>query len=520
MRRRPNREIATATADRQKSSSPRAPAHPDAPAISCPRSPGLRRPSSIEMARLSDLKPPRRNARTHSEKQILQIADSIRQFGWSCPILTDENYQIIAGVGRWKAAKHLRLREVPVISIIGLSEAEKRALALADNKLAANSSWNRAVLAVELGELAHLLPECNLNLSITGFEPVEVDGLLGDFDRKPDPADQLPEICKEPVSRRGDLWQLAPHRLLCGDARADADLRKLMGRETAAMVITHPSYNNPASPIGKKEQIKDRQSVAASRKLFSRQFIQFLIEALSLAAKHSAGSSFHLVLVDWRHLREVLIAGEEVYSELKDLILWAIYGSELSIKLATDCRAILQSPWYRHVFPRMRISPSKNTETEIQTTLYGYRLATSIGGALTGRGGGLVIIDDPIKPQDALSDSKRESVNDWFANTLLSRLDDKRTSAIVVVMQRLHEDDITGKLLRGSDDWTVLKLPATAQQDEKIQIGEHRYHTRQVGDLLHAEREPQAALDYCVLNWAPTILRRSIYRPLSRPRAT
>ena len=133
------------------------------------------------MAPLSDLKPPRRNARTHSDKQILQIADSIWRFGWSCPILTDENHQIIAGVGRWKAAEHLRLREVPVICIIGLSEAEKRALALADNKIAANAGWDRAVLAAELGELAHFLPEYNLSLSITGFGPLEIEGLLGDF---------------------------------------------------------------------------------------------------------------------------------------------------------------------------------------------------------------------------------------------------------------------------------------------------------------------------------------------------
>ena len=115
---------------------------------------------------------------------------------------------------------------------------------------------------------------------------------------------------------------------------------------------------------------------------------------------------------------------------------------------------------------------------------------------MAGRGGNYVIIDDPIKPQDALSDSKREYVNDWFANTVIPRLDDKRTGAIIVVMQRLHVDDLTGKLLRGPDDWTVLKLPAIAQEDERIQIGENVYHYRKVGDLLHPEREPQEVLDY------------------------
>jgi predicted phage terminase large subunit-like protein len=177
-------------------------------------------------------------------------------------------------------------------------------------------------------------------------------------------------------------------------------------------------------------------------------------------------------------------------------IICVSYGSDLSTKFALDCRAILQSGWYRDLFPRMRISSSKNTETEILTTQYGYRLATSIGGSLTGRGGNYVIIDDPIKPQDALSDSRREYVNDWYANTLVSRLDDKRTAAVVVVMQRVHRDDLTGKLLRGSDKWTLLKLPAIAQEEERIQIGEDTYHCRKVGDLLHAEREPREVLNY------------------------
>ena len=172
------------------------------------------------------------------------------------------------------------------------------------------------------------------------------------------------------------------------------------------------------------------------------------------------------------------------------------YATELATKLGNDCRIVLQSPWYRRLFPGTRISPIKNTEAEVMTTRHGCRLATSVGGTLTGRGGDFVIIDDPIKPQDAYSESTRESANNWFDNTLLSRLDDKRTGAIILVMQRLHLDDLTGKLLRGPDDWTVLNLPAIAVQDEQIQIGEERYHFRKVGDLLHPEREPQSVLDY------------------------
>ena len=125
----------------------------------------------------------------------------------------------------------------------------------------------------------------------------------------------------------------------------------------------------------------------------------------------------------------------------------------------------------------------------------GYRLATSIDGTLTGRGGDIIIIDDPLKPADALSSSKRERVNDRFRNTLVSRLDDKKNGAIIVAMQRLHVDDLCGRLLRESDDWTVFSLPAIAEDDEQIPIGEGRYYQRRAGEALHPEREPKSVLD-------------------------
>jgi predicted phage terminase large subunit-like protein len=176
-------------------------------------------------------------------------------------------------------------------------------------------------------------------------------------------------------------------------------------------------------------------------------------------------------------------------------IIVASYGQELATKLNNDFRVILQSAWFRSAFPATRISRIKNTEAEVMTTRLGYRLAVSVGGTLTGRGGDIVIIDDPIKPQDAYSDRLRGAANDWFDTTLLSRLDDKRTGAIVVVMQRLHADDLIGKLLRTSDDWTVLSFPAIAEHDERIQIGENSYHFRKIGQLLHPLREPIEVLD-------------------------
>lgn len=144
-------------------------------------------------------------------------------------------------------------------------------------------------------------------------------------------------------------------------------------------------------------------------------------------------------------------------------IICVSYSAELAKKHSNDFRAVLEAPWYRSVFPSAQIGPYKNSETEIELTERGFRLATSVGGTLTGRGGDLIVIDDPLKPDDAYSETK---------NTLLSRLDDKRTGAIVIVMQRVHMDDLTGFVTGQSGDWKVLNLPAIAEVDEVIPISD------------------------------------------------
>jgi predicted phage terminase large subunit-like protein len=171
------------------------------------------------------------------------------------------------------------------------------------------------------------------------------------------------------------------------------------------------------------------------------------------------------------------------------------YSGDLAKKHANDFRAVLESSWYRSVFPATRIGPFKNSETEIELTARGFRLATSVGGTLTGRGGDLIVIDDPLKPDDAFSETKRSGANQWFTNTLLSRLHDKRKGAIVVVMQRVHIDDLTGFLLGQSDEWGLLSLPAIADTDEVIPLSAERSYRRKPGEVLSAEREPLAVLN-------------------------
>ncbi len=170
------------------------------------------------------------------------------------------------------------------------------------------------------------------------------------------------------------------------------------------------------------------------------------------------------------------------------------YADELARKHARDTRTILESTWYSGVFPATRINRRKNTETEITTTRQGFRLAASTGGTLTGRGGNVLIIDDPIKPADAESEVERRRANDWFDRTLYSRLDDKRAGVIVVVMQRLHEDDLTGYLIE-KGGFEVVSLPAIAAEDQTLAIGGARTFRWRAGAALHPDRESLETLE-------------------------
>lgn len=168
------------------------------------------------------------------------------------------------------------------------------------------------------------------------------------------------------------------------------------------------------------------------------------------------------------------------------------YSDELAKTLSRDFRRIIESKWYRTVFPLVR--PTKMTENEIVTDAGGFRYATSVGGTLTGRGGDFIVIDDPIKPEEALSDKARENTNEWYRNTLLSRLDDKAKSVLILVMQRLHVNDLTGFVEAGGG-FHKLSFPAIADKDESIPVGDHETYQRSEGQALHAEREDLPTLE-------------------------
>lgn len=171
------------------------------------------------------------------------------------------------------------------------------------------------------------------------------------------------------------------------------------------------------------------------------------------------------------------------------------YGQELSAALARDYRSVIQSQWYRRLAPGVCIDPQKDAETEILLTARGSRIATSVGGVLTGRGAHIIIIDDPLKASDAPSETKRAAVNAWYGSALISRLDDKDKGAVVIVTQRLHIDDLVGHVLQNSEEWEVLNLPAIANRDLMIPIGPGAAYPYLKGQVLVPERETLAMLE-------------------------
>ena len=279
--------------------------------------------TQITHCSVSTLAPWARNARTHSKKQIRQIAASIRQFGFTNPVLIDEAGTILAGHGRVAAAILLGMGKVPCLRIDHMSEDEKRAYVLADNKLALNAGWDEDLLAAELGAL--LSVDLHFEAGITGFSIPEIDGILEAVEPADlgDPKDDV--IPGEAPSRvrPGEVWRLGAHRLICGNALDPGVVTTLMEGEQARMVFTDPPYNVPidghAGGLGK---IKHREFAVASGEMNVDEFKGFLQSAFERLVEHSVDGSIHYICMDWRHIPEILAAGEAVFDELKNLIVW------------------------------------------------------------------------------------------------------------------------------------------------------------------------------------------------------
>jgi DNA modification methylase len=273
---------------------------------------------------LSVLRPFPRNARTHSKKQVQQIARSIERFGFTNPVLVSDNGEIIAGHGRVRAAALLGMATVPTIALSHLSEAERRAYVLADNKLALNAGWDSEILSIELQGLIDL----DFDVTLTGFSLAEIDFAIDAAnDAKPvgrsSADDRVPQLPEHPMTRRGELWQLGRHLLLCGDARDPDAYVRLLGNARADLVFTDPPYNvaidGNVTGLGK---VKHAEFAMASGEMSESEFTAFLQQSLGAMADVCRDGAIAFVCMDWRHLGELLSAGRAVFSELKNLVVW------------------------------------------------------------------------------------------------------------------------------------------------------------------------------------------------------
>jgi DNA modification methylase len=248
---------------------------------------------NVQQIALEQLVPYARNARTHSDSQVAQIAGSIAEFGFVNPVLVGGDNVIIAGHGRIMAAKKLGLQTVPTIKLDHLTENQRRALVIADNKIAENAGWDEELLRLELQNLA----DEDFDLDLLGFDDVELDDLLTSLDDDEAAAldENIPKVQENPVSRTGDVWIMGEHRLLCGDSTSEADMKKLMAGELADMVFTDPPYNVNYGDTA-KDKLRSKGGAKAGRKIMNDNlgddFEAFLTAACKNMLDHTNGALY------------------------------------------------------------------------------------------------------------------------------------------------------------------------------------------------------------------------------------
>jgi len=343
------------------------------------------------------------NPRIHSDKQIRQIARSLEAFGCIVPVLIDRDSRVIAGHGRIQAAQLLGLNEFPTIRVEHLTEAQIKAFAIADNKLTENSTWNESLLGQQLKALAEV--ELDFSLEATGFEMGEIDvlieGLEPTNEGESDAGDSIPEQTTTRVTGAGDLWHLAKHRVLCGNALdAEAYLR-LMGKRQAGVVFTDPPYNVPidghVSGLGKKRHLNFPM---ASGEMSEAEFTDFLSCVCKHMAQHSREGSIHFICIDWRHVGELLRAGKEAYDEFKNLCVWTKTNAGMGSMYRSQHELVL-------VFKSGRESHRNNIQLgqfgRYRTNVWNYPGANSFSRSTTE--GNLLELHPTVKPVALVADA-------------------------------------------------------------------------------------------------------------------
>lgn len=271
---------------------------------------------------VSELKENQRNPRTHSDKQIKKLEKSLETFGFNVPLVVDKDDVIISGNAVYRAAKNLGLKEVPTIKLEHLTGTKRKAFILAVNKIAEESGWDNTVLKADF----EILLDDHFDLSVTGFETPEIDLIMLDLDNQGeeqnDPEDELPEESDvQERAKTGDLWQLGNHKMLCGNSLNEKVIKAIMGAFKAQMVFTDPPYNVKVNG-NVCESGKHKEFAMASGEMTEAEFIGFLNTSMTNLVNHTTDGSVHFLCMDWKHAKEMLIAADGLYSELKNICVW------------------------------------------------------------------------------------------------------------------------------------------------------------------------------------------------------
>lgn len=346
-----------------------------------------------------------RNPRRHSDLQIGQIARSIESFGFNVPVVIDGSNSVLAGHGRVLAARKLGWHSVPAVRLTHLTPAQARAFSIADNRLTENSTWDDRLLGEIFRDLA--TQDLDFTLETTGFSVGEIDLRIEALAASPaseDPADLIePEVGQPPVSEFGDLWLLGKgnHKILCGDALEVSSYQGLMEKARAQVIFTDPPYNvvidGHASGNG---SIRHREFAMAAGEMTPGQFIHFLTIALHLLARYSLAGSIHFICMDWRHQLELLTAGQQVYSELKNLCVWIKSNAGMGSFYRSQHELIFV---FKHGKARHRNNVQLGQFGRNRTNVWNYPSVINFGQK--GEEGNLFALHPTVKPVAMIADA-------------------------------------------------------------------------------------------------------------------
>jgi DNA modification methylase len=393
---------------------------------------------NIKYVAISSLKLNPHNPRIHTSKQIGQIARSIQTFGFNVPILIDSNSQVIAGHGRILASKEIGLKDVPAVRVCHLSEWQIQTFTIADNRLTENGEWDERLL----GEQLKILSEADLDFSldVVGFEVAEIDLFIENLspvpEETPDPADTIPSLSRVQVSQVGDVWVLGKHRVLCGNAVSRRSYEVLMNSQKADMVFTDPPYNVPISGhVSGNGRHTHREFVMASGEMSEDEFNHFLRDTFTELSRFSRDPSLHYVCMDWRHMMEVLEAGQSAFSELKNLCVWVKDNAGLGSFYRSQHELIFV--FQKGVSPRNNIQLGRFGRS--RTNIWRYPGANSF--ARTSQEGDLLAMHPTVKPvalvADAILDctSRGDLVLDPFLGSGTTVIAAERTGRVCYGME-------------------------------------------------------------------------------------